>query len=99
MRRMMLAVPVVLALAALPSGADAKTRTCGTVFTPTGSTGTVLATRVSCRTARRVVKTFALHGKVRNWKCTATPYEGGAKFLCTQGSGATQKRVRSAIAD
>lgn len=98
MRRVLLLTTAALALGAVPP-ADAKTRVCGTVFTPTGSSDRILATRVSCATARQVVKTFALHGRVRNWRCTASPYEGGAKILCTQGSGATQKRVRSAIAD
>lgn len=97
MRRVLLGAGVIVLLSAVPAGA--KTRLCGTVATPTGSSGQVVATRVSCHVARTVARTFALHGKVAHWHCKATAYEGGAKFLCTQGSGATQRRVRSAIAD
>lgn len=97
MRRVLLSAGVIVLLSAVPAGAT--TRLCGTVATPTGSSGTVVATRVSCATARSVARHFAVYGKVAHWHCNATAYEGGAKFLCTQGSGATQRRVRSAIAD
>jgi hypothetical protein len=94
------AVPAVtiLALGAIPAGA--KTLTCKSVATPTGLSGAVSATRVSCAKARSVAKTFANKGKApKPWSCTANAYMGGATITCRRGSGSTQQRVRFQIAD
>jgi hypothetical protein len=72
---------------------------CAAVATPTGLTSKVNATNVSCTTARKVAKAFAVHGKAKGWSCSAKPYQGGAKATCRRTVMKTKQAVRFEIAD
>lgn len=102
MRHIATAAVAALALtaAALPAGTSAATTSlkCGTVATPTGDTGPVTATGTTCRTGRRVAKQFAVKGtSYAGWRCSATPYEGGANVLCKKKTGSA--KVKFQVAD
>ncbi len=75
------------------------THTCAAVATPTGLTSKVRATNVGCTTARKVAKGFSVHGKVKGWKCSATPFEGGANAACKRTVSGIHQKVRFQIAD
>jgi hypothetical protein len=99
--RILLALLTVAAIASGTALAGAATpTTCKSVATPTGSSGAVQATRVTCVTARAVARLFATTGKEKkNWHCSVKGYEGGATVTCHDGTGSKQKRVRFQIAD
>jgi hypothetical protein len=92
---------VGLAAGAVSAGAmgSPSIRNCAAVATPTGLTSKVQATNVGCTTARKVAKTFALHGKVKGWKCSAKPFEGGASATCKRTILGKHQKVRFQIAD
>jgi len=92
------------ALAGLVAGpasgmSSPSTKTCAAVATPTGLSGRVTATRVSCRTARVVARRYASNGKAPGWKCTSKGYHGGATVTCKRTVATNVQKVRFGVAD
>lgn len=88
-------------LVAGPAGAMSSpiTKTCAAVATPTGLSGKVTATRVSCKTARAVAHAYANNGKAKGWKCSSRGYQGGATATCKRTVATNVQRVRFQVAD
>jgi hypothetical protein len=88
-RNIVALVLAALALAALPSGASARTHNCGYF----NGTFDIRATNVSCRTAYHVIRNFACYqspcdgagfsGRYQCWR-RAIPQYGG-RWTCRRG--------------